>query len=317
MPRTDVTFPSSGLTLAGHLYTPDAPPAGAPAEPAPAEPAPAEPAPAEPAPAIVVGHPMTGVKEQTAGLYARRLAERGFVALAFDAAYQGASEGEPRGLEDPFQRAEDVRNAVTYLADDPRVDAGRIGVLGICASGGYVPFAAQTDHRMRAVATVSAADVTAFFRDADPDGFRRMVEESGRLRTEEAAGRPLVTVNAVPDTVDEATPAPVREFFDYYRTPRAQHPRSTGHWLARSAELLAQYDAFGGVARIAPRPLLMIAGTRALTLRFSEGAVARAGETAELFLVEDATHVDLYDRPFAVDRAVDRLTDFFAEHLAA
>ncbi|MFG3258340.1 alpha/beta hydrolase [Streptomyces sp. NPDC048172] len=294
--QTDVTFPSNGIRLAAHLYTPAA---------------------AEGArlPAVVVGHPTTGVKEQTAAVYARRLAAEGYLALAFDAAYQGESEGEPRGLENPFQRADDFREAVSYLTTRDDVDPGRIGVLGICGSGGYVPFAAQTDHRMRAVATVSAADVPGFFRDADPEGFRKWVARSGELRSEEARGEPATLVSAVPDEVDASTPAPVREFYDYYRTPRAQHPRSTNQWVLRSVEGMAHFDSYANVRMIAPRPLLMIVGGEAFTRHFSEDAVARAGEGAELFTVEGATHVDLYDRDEAVAPAVAKLAEFFGEHL--
>jgi uncharacterized protein len=295
--KSDITFRNNSLTPAGHIYLPDDLTEG------------------ERRPAVVVGHPTTGVKEQTAGLYARRLADEGFVALAFGAAYQGESEGEPRGLEDPFQRADDFRAAVSYLASRDDVDGARIGVLGICGSGGYAPFAAQTDHRMKAVATVSAADVPSFFRSADPEGWQQMVERSGQLRSEEAAGKPATLVSAVPDEVDAATPAPVREFFDYYRTPRAQHPRSTNEWVLRNAEQLDQYDSYADVDKIAPRPLLMIAGSEAVTLGSSQGAVAKAGDSAELFVIEGAAHVDLYDRDKAVTPAVAKLKDFFGRNL--
>ncbi|GAB3556564.1 fermentation-respiration switch protein FrsA (DUF1100 family) [Actinopolyspora lacussalsi] len=293
---TDVRFESSGLMLAGQLFTPD-PSSG-------------------PSPAIVVGHQTTAVKEQSAALYARRLTERGYVALTFDAAYQGESEGEPHGLEDPFQRAEDFRAAVSYLSTLADVDAERIGVLGICGSGGYAPYAAQTDHRMKAVATVSGADVPSFFRDGDPEGWRAMVEQAGRLRGEEAAGKPATLVSAVPDEVDDSTPALVREFHEYYKTPRGRHPRSTNEWVARSADVLDQYDSYAEAGKIAPRPLLMIAGSEAATLPHSRRAVANAGETAELHTIEGAGHVDLYDRDEPVDEAVAKLTEFFGRHLA-
>src|SRR5215831_10338522 len=139
--RSNVTFKSNGLKVAGHLYVPDDYKEG------------------EKRPAILVGHPCGGVKEQTAGLYAKKLSDKGFITLAFDASYQGESEGEPRYLEDPFSRAEDVKSAVTFLETQDEVDKQRIGALGICASGSYVPFAAETDRRIKAIGTVSAVDL--------------------------------------------------------------------------------------------------------------------------------------------------------------
>ncbi|MEU2735454.1 CocE/NonD family hydrolase [Streptomyces sp. NPDC007095] len=167
--RTDVTVPSAGLKLAGHLYTPDDGAVG-------------------PRPAIVVSHPGSGVKEQAAGLYALRLAEQGFVALAFDAAYQGESEGEPRGLEDPAHRVEDIKAAVSFLTARDDVDADRIGALGICASAGYVLSATVSDHRIKVVGTVSAVDIARQFRDG-ADGAQDPAVFQGMLAAAEAAAR--------------------------------------------------------------------------------------------------------------------------------
>jgi uncharacterized protein len=296
---TDITFDSTNLKLAGQVYTPEGLQPGT------------------RLPALVIGHPVTGVKEQGPALYAQRLVASGLVVLTFDAAYQGASEGTPHGLEEPFQRAEDFRNAVTYLTTRDDVDPERIGAIGICGAGGYVPYAAQTDHRLKAVATVSAVNITSFFRDPDPAGFQQLVEQSGALRTAEALGEPALLLGALPDELPAGAPQGLREFFDYYKTPRGSHPRSTNQWVARSADRLAQFDAFAEIARIAPRPLVMIAGTAAETRPFSVGAIAAAGENAELFEIDGATHVDLYDRDPYVAQAVTKLQAFFAEHLAA
>lgn len=295
--KANVTFPNSNMNLAGHVYAPDDHTAG------------------ERLPALVIGHQTTGVKEQSPAVYAPRLLAAGYLVLTFDAAYQGESEGTPRGLEDPFQRSEDFRHAVSYLTTRDDVDPQRIGVLGICGSGCYAPYAAQTDHRMKAVATVSAADVPSFFRSPDPEGFQALVEQAGQARSEEAVGKPVRMVPVLPDAIDDSTPALLREFFDYYKTPRAQHPRSIGAYALRSADRLDQFDAYADVHKIAPRPLLMIAGSEAATLPFSQTAVEKAGDSAELFLVDGATHVDLYDRDEAVTPAVAKLSSFFGEHL--
>ncbi|MGV9313379.1 alpha/beta hydrolase [Streptomyces sp. NPDC003691] len=309
--KTDVAFVGNGLKLAGHLYLPGGDLSGGDHR-------------AGDLPAVVVAHPFGGVKEQTAGLYAERLAREGFAALAFDASHQGESEGEPRLLEDPFVRAEDVRAAVTFLAGREDIDPERIGALGICASGGYVPFAAQTDTRIKAVATVSAADIGSLFRDGlgggqDESVIRGMLARAAEDRNAEARGAAPRLEPIVPETAEEAAGWPVlyQEGREYYRTPRAGHPHSPNRYLARSVDRIAQYSSYDLIRLIAPRPLLMVAGTEADTAYFSREAVDRATGPKELFEVEGATHIDLYDRDEYVTPAVARLAGFFREHLAA
>ena len=305
--RHDVKFLSNGMLLAGHLYLPDGETA-------------------ERRPALVVGHPMGAVKEQAAGLYAERLAREGFVTLAFDAAYQGESEGLPRFVEDPFQRAEDVKAAVTYLATRDDVDPERIGAVGVCASGAYVPYAAQTDHRIKAVASVTGACVGRLWRygmdgTQDPSVIQGMLDQAGKDRTAEAKGAAPRTVNVVPLSEEQALLMPERSLFReawyYYRTPRAQHPRSENQWLFRSVDKIAQFDAYQLISLIAPRPLLLIHGTEADTATFSRQAYELAAEPKELFWIEGATHVDLYDVEQYVGPAIAKLTEFFGQHLGA
>ncbi|KAF0846600.1 alpha/beta hydrolase [Nocardia caishijiensis] len=301
--RTSVTFPSNGLRLAGILFTP-------------------ENRGGERLPAVVVSHPGGGVKEQTASVYAQRLADKGYAALVFDAAYQGESEGEPRFLEDPFQRSEDVKSAVTFLTTRDDIDPARIGALGICASGGYVPFAAQTDHRIKAVATVSGLDIGDYLsnglgRTQDPSVLQEMLDAAGALRTAEAEGaEPNYQIWAPPSAEGlEQAPDLFREAHDYYRTPRGQHERSENKWPLQSIDRIAQFDAYAKIAMISPRPLLMIVGSKADTAYFSEEAVAKAAEPKELFVVDGASHVDLYDLDQYVTPTVAKLDEFFGKGL--
>ncbi|MFJ6740561.1 alpha/beta hydrolase [Streptomyces sp. NPDC091279] len=302
--KTDVTFLSAGLVLAGHLYTPDDGADG-------------------PRAAVVVGHPGSGVKEQAAGLYARRLAERGFTALAFDAAHQGESEGAPRGLEDPAQRVEDLKAAVSFLTTRDDVDPERIGVLGICASGGYALAAAATDHRITAVGTVSAADIARQFRYGadgaqEPGVLQGMLDAAAAARTAEARGAETQTFPIFPETAEQARALGGEhgfEGFEYYCTDRARHPRSATSFTWSSVDRMTFFDAFRGVELIAPRPLLMLVGREAVTDWMSVEAFQKAREPKALRWIEGASHVDLYDRERYVGPAVARLAEFFATHL--
>lgn len=303
--KTSVSFLSNGLKLAGHLYLPS------------------DLQPGEQRPAIVVGHPFGGVKEQTAGLYAAKLAAKGLIALAFDASYQGESEGQPRYLEDPFIRAEDFKGAVDFLSNHASVNPQRIGALGICASGGYVPFAAQTERRIRAVATISAADIGLLFREGlggngSPEQLKQLLEEVGQQRTREARGEPLRLDPIVPNDptdIAEGTPTLYREGSEYYRSPRAQHPNSPNKYVFTSIDRIAAYSSYDRIELISPHPLLMIAGTEADTRYFSEMAIEKAQEPKELVLIEGATHIDLYDKEQFVDPAVEKMAGFFKHYL--
>jgi fermentation-respiration switch protein FrsA (DUF1100 family) len=301
--RKNVTFDSAGLKLAGHLYIPDEPDLGA-------------------RPAIVIAHPASGVKEQTSGLYSDRLARAGYVTLTFDAAYQGESEGVPRSLEDPAHRIEDIKAAVSFLNTLDAVNPDRIGALGICAAGGYTLTASATDHRVKAVATVSGVDVGRFFREG-PDGnqpsavLHAMLDAAAAARTAEARGQGVGYFPIFPESEERARGADQYTFegFEYYCTPRAQHPRSAKRFTWSSVDRIASFDGFQFVSLLAPRPLLVVVGRRAATFANTMQSFERAKEPKELFWVDGATHVDLYDKEPFVPTVVSKLADFFNAHL--
>ena len=273
--------------------------------------------------AVVISHPMTGVKEQTSADYARLLAKSGFYAPTFDAGYQGESTGEPRGLEDPHQRVEDSKAAVSYLTTlKGKVDPGRIGLLGICASGGYTSYAAQSDSRIRALATVSAACVGRMTRSGgvnkenskeNSEAIAGALQAAGQWRTTEANS----PHNEAPRMFDPANlPEGADSFFkdaaEYYGSKRGQRERSDQKVPPMSYDLMISYDSFNFQHLISPRPLLMIAGTKAQTLHYSEDAVKAAKEPKELFIVEGKNHFDLYDD---VSEAGPKIVDFFGKYL--
>lgn len=274
-------------------------------------------------PAIVITHPIGGVKEQTAGLYALRLAEQGFITLAYDASYQGDSGGEPRLMELPTARVDDISGSVDFLSTHPQVDANRIGSLGICGGGGYVLNAAQTELRIKAVATVSAADIGDLRRNglANSRNYEervKLLQDAAAQRSREARGDSIRLTATVPESTKDftaSTPVMYREGYEYYRTVRGQHPNAPGRAVFSTLPAQMAFFAFDQVETISPRPILMIAGGNADSLYFSENAYKKANEPKELFLVPRATHIDMYDKPQYVTPAVEKLTGFFGRHL--
>lgn len=270
-------------------------------------------------PAVVVVHPGGGVKEQTAGVYAQRLAEQGFVALAFDASHQGESGGEPRFLDDPMKRVGDIYSAVDYLTTLRYVNADRIGALGICAGSGHTVKATTTDRRIKAVATVSAVDVGAAFRKGW-EGKGTVAAQLATLdavakqRTAEAAGAAPVYVHYVPHVGDTTAPRDLQEAADYYLTPRGQHPNAPNKMLLTSASHMVSYSGFDRVDTLLTQPLLVIAGSEAGSLWHSKELHAKAPGPKELFIVQGATHMDLYDGE-GVGIAMSKLAPFFKQTL--
>lgn len=274
-------------------------------------------------PAIVVAHPWGGVKEQTSGLYAQELAKMGFITLAFDASHYGESGGEPRDMEDPAERVQDIRSAVGYLASLGQVDPNRIGTMGVCAGGGYTLHEAQTDVRVKAVAAVVAYDIGDATRTGIQGAPVSSANRQNLLRdvalqlNKEAAGAPVLVQPLLPsrDQINNDTSNFIREAIDYYLTPRGGHPRASNRYVVTSSGLHMAYFPLEHMDLVAPRPVLLIAGERAETLKFSQQAYERAQQPKELFIIEGASHFDLYDKPQYVTPAAAKLAAFFNEHL--
>jgi fermentation-respiration switch protein FrsA (DUF1100 family) len=275
-------------------------------------------------PAVVVAHPNGGVKEQVAGLYAQRLAELGYVTMAFDASYQGQSEGEPRNTDRPQNRVEDIHGALDYIVKYPGVDRSRVGALGICGGGAYTLRAAQTDKRIRAVATLSAFNTGIVrkngFLDSQIGTIAERLEEAYKAREQELSGGEVLYT---PNMLDTLTPEQAKELpFDLYREGyeyygnRCKHTGSSFSYTVSSNIDLFAFDARVGMEMI-NQPLLMMAGKMADTLYMTEGCYERATGTKnkELFLIDGAHHIQTYYVPEYVDQAVNRLKEFFGSNL--
>jgi fermentation-respiration switch protein FrsA (DUF1100 family) len=275
-------------------------------------------------PAIVVGHPMGAVKEQSANLYAQKLADQGLVTLSLDLPFWGESEGEPRNAVLPDVYAEAFSAAVDFLGTRPFVDRARIGVLGICGSGSFVISAAKIDPRMKAIATVSMYDMGAVTRNGlkmsqSLEQRKEMIAQAAEQRYVEFMGGETKWTNYLPLQLSENADPLVCEFYDFYRTPRGQAiPNGRTLELTQNRAItgevkFANFYPFNDIETISPRPMLFIAGETAHSREFSEDAYERAGEPKKLLIVPNAGHVDLYDRVELIP--FDKLAAFFTENL--
>lgn len=271
-------------------------------------------------PALVIVHPGGGVKEQTAGLYAKKLSEKGFVTVAYDASHQGESGGEPHFLEDPSARVSDVYSVVDYLEKQDFVDPEKIGIVGICAGGGYAVAAAKSDHRLKAIATISMVNIGDSARlgwdaDEDPKAKAAAFDMTAKQISAENNGAEAVAAPYVPPQPDDKTPFDLKEAGNYYLTPRAQHPRAANKMLLRSFPLVLNFDAFQFAELYLTQPTLLIAGEKAGSLWHTEKLDKQIGGATKKLIVPNAAHMDFYDGAQYVELAVKNVVEFMSEKL--
>ncbi len=299
-----VTYKLHGLDIAANIYTP----AGY--------------DPSGNYPAVVVAHPNGGVKEQVAGLYAQRLAESGYIAIAADASYQGASGGEPRNVDKPATRIEDIRGMADFITQFEGVNAESVGLLGICGGGGYSLKAAQTDKRFKAVATLSMFNSGLVRRNGFMNSglatIQERLKQASEARALEAAGGEVRYAANTKATDEEADKMPFdlyREGHYYYHRTHA-HPNSTFRYTMSSLLDLMAFDAATNMDLI-NQPLLMMAGSKADTFYMTESAFNLATSTIEkeMFLIPGATHIQTYYVPEYVKQAMSKLNEFFGKYL--
>lgn len=278
--------------------------------------------------AVVVSHPNGGVKEQTAGLYAQRLAALGYVAIAADASYQGASGGQPRNLDIPQNRINDVRGMVDYISQYEGVDPERIGALGICGGGGYTFATVQSDKRIKAAATLSLFNTGRVRRLGYQDSQMTTVQErlqraaearekfatTGEVVYEGAAG--TQTVEQIREAMSHLVPGTLyHDGLEYYGITHA-HPNSVSRYTTASLSDLMTWDATT-YADLINIPLLIMSGSKSDSDYMSREAYikATAAPGKEYFVIDGASHIQTYYVPEYVDKAVNKLGEFFGKHL--
>ncbi|ULQ54282.1 alpha/beta hydrolase [Flavihumibacter fluvii] len=273
-------------------------------------------------PAVVVAHPNGGVKEQVAGLYAQRLAEKGYITIVADAAYQGASGGQPRNVDKPAFRIEDIRGMADFITQYAGVDASRLGLLGICGGGGYSLKAAQTDKRFKTVATLSMFNSGLVRRNGFMNSglatIQQRLAQATEARAREAAGGEVLYAAATKITDEMADKMPFDLYREghYYYNRTYPHPNSTFRYTMSSLLDLMEFDAASNMDLI-NQPLLMMAGSKADTYYMTDTAfnLATGTKEKELFLIPGATHIQTYYVPEYVEQAMNKLSEFFGKYL--
>ncbi|WP_206731613.1 alpha/beta hydrolase [Companilactobacillus metriopterae] len=268
-------------------------------------------------PAIIVGAPFGAVKEQSSNLYAQKMADKGFVTLSFDQVFYGESDGSPKGSVEHDLYSESFSAAADYLTTLNYVDNDRIGVLGICASGGFSISAAKIDSRLKAIATVSMYDLGEMARSGinnsqSIEQRKANIKAASDERTAVANGKPIQYIGGTPETITPDSDPISKEFYDFYRTQRGAAGTTTQMTQESSAKFINFYP-LEDMETIAPRPLLFIAGDHAHSLSFSQEAYEKASGPKELYIVKNAGHVDLYDRTDLIP--FEKLDSFFSNNL--
>jgi len=302
--RQKVTFKNRyGITLTGDLYLPKN--AGT-----------------EKLAALAISGPFGAVKEQSSGLYANQMAECGFAAIAFDPSYTGESGGEPRNVASPDINTEDFSAAIDFLGFQKNVDRDKIGIIGICGWAGFALNATAVDKRVKAVATTSMYDMTRVmskgYNDVvTPEQRTKILEDLSQQRWKDAENKTYATSsNNLPEKLTGNEPRFVKDYFDYYKTPRGFHSRSinsNASWTATNSLSFMNMPILTYIKEISPRPILLIAGENAHSRYFSEDIFKMAAEPKELMIIPNAVHVDLYDKIDVIP--FDKLESFFKQNL--
>ena len=271
--------------------------------------------------ALAISGPFGAVKEQSSGLYANQMAERGFAVVAFDASYTGESGGEPRNLASPEINTEDFSAAVDFLGIQKNVDREKIGIIGICGFGGFALNATAVDKRIKAVAASTMYDMTRVMSKGYNDAVTleqrtKNLEQLGEQRWKDAEAGTFAYGPEGNKALNDDAPQFLKDYYDYYRTPRGFHERSVNSgnaWTATTPLSFMNMPILTYIKEIAPRPLLIIAGEKAHSRYFSETAFQNANEPKELVIVPNAVHVDLYDKIDVIP--FNKLETFFRTNL--